>query len=396
MKKNKSKNKNLPQCIFQRKPGSGVYWVRLRLGKDKRKTVKAGTLSDAKDLLVKLQRNKLLQKNLPEKLHKNKFTFGELVKDALNHSSDENGDGQTYSLGKKYKLIGKDFNDCIASDITKQDITEWLLEKSKERKWSPAARNRYKNAFSLVFSVAMDNEKLTSNPVSLVKSKPENNERIRFLSKDEEQRLIAVIKEKYPHYLPAFIISINTGMRRSEQFGLKWNQVSLTRKDIFLPKTKNGKGRHISMNPLVLAAFRELERRQPEYKDDEYVFLSNSNNRRPMPKTTTSDWFFPMLRDAGIKPGSKVGPEGYYWHCNRHTFASNLVMAKWDLSVVMRLMGHKTIQMTLRYAHLNPQHTQDAVDGLVTPEIAAKLSNGELFGPATGAPENTVPAESVA
>jgi len=63
------------------------------------------------------------------------------------------------------------------------------------------------------------------------------------------------------------------------------------------------------------------------------------------------------------------------WHCNRHTFASRLVMAGVDLRTVAELMGHSSIQMTMRYAHLTPQHNRAAVDRLVPvsmPHRAAK------------------------
>lgn len=69
-------------------------------------------------------------------------------------------------------------------------------------------------------------------------------------------------------------------------------------------------------------------------------------------------WFNEALTDAKIKD--------YSWHCNRHTFASRLVMAGVDLRTVAELMGHSSIQMTMRYAHLAPQHNRAAVDRLVS------------------------------
>jgi site-specific recombinase XerD len=68
-------------------------------------------------------------------------------------------------------------------------------------------------------------------------------------------------------------------------------------------------------------------------------------------------WFNPAAREAGIKD--------FTWYCLRHTFASRLLMAGVDLRTVAELMGHKTIQMTMRYAHLAPAHTLAAVETLV-------------------------------
>jgi site-specific recombinase XerD len=68
-------------------------------------------------------------------------------------------------------------------------------------------------------------------------------------------------------------------------------------------------------------------------------------------------WFVPALEEAKI--------EEFNWHDLRHTFASRLVMAGVDLRTVQQLMGHKTIQMTVRYSHLAPEHQLDAVERLV-------------------------------
>jgi site-specific recombinase XerD len=73
-------------------------------------------------------------------------------------------------------------------------------------------------------------------------------------------------------------------------------------------------------------------------------------------------WFVSALKDAKISD--------YTWHCNRHTFASRLVMAGVDLRTVGELLGHKSLSMTMRYAHLAPAHNAAAVDRLVSnPEM---------------------------
>ncbi len=71
------------------------------------------------------------------------------------------------------------------------------------------------------------------------------------------------------------------------------------------------------------------------------------------------DWFEPAIRLAKI--------EDFTWHCNRHKFASQVVMAGGDIRTVAQWMGHRTIQMMVRYAHLAPEHNQGAVEKLVTP-----------------------------
>ena len=84
-----------------------------------------------------------------------------------------------------------------------------------------------------------------------------------------------------------------------------------------------------------------------------YVFKNTDGNQL----RNARDWFEPAVVLAKL--------DDYTWHCNRHTFASRLVMADVNIRTVADLLGHTTIQMTMRYSHLAPAHNQDAVDRLV-------------------------------
>lgn len=84
---------------------------------------------------------------------------------------------------------------------------------------------------------------------------------------------------------------------------------------------------------------------------------SGHGYRAGHPLKTPREWFEVACRKAGILD--------FTWHCLRRTFASRLVMAGVPLRTVQELMGHKTIQMTIRYSHLSPGHMQEAVDKLV-------------------------------
>jgi len=207
--------------VLERVPGSGFWWIRYTDASGRRHLEKAGRRGDAVDLLAKRKHEVLLKKKLPEKLRGKALTFGQLAKDALAHSKEENGERSTHELSLKLAIISPEFDNRAADGITKQDITNWLAEQTEERDWSPATRNRYQAAFSLVFRVAVDNEKLTVNPAARIKRKAEHNDRIRFLSDREETKLVTVIREYWPRYLPAFLISMHTGIRASEQWGLE-------------------------------------------------------------------------------------------------------------------------------------------------------------------------------
>lgn len=337
--------------LVERIPGSGIWWIRWSDNAGNRHLEKVGRRSDAIALLGKRRHEKLLRKKIPEYLNGKTVTFGDLTQDALTHSRETNGKRSTAELDLKLRIIGEHFDGLPANEITKSDIQQWFLEQSEERAWSPATRNRYHAAFSLVFRVAVENGKLTGNPAARLKRKAEHNDRIRFLSADEESRLMAALRDGWPRYLPAFLISIHTGMRAGEQFGLRWSDVSLERKLITLHRTKAGKTRHIPLNSIALAALRELQPLQAAQKE---IFLNTEGN----PLRGARDWFEPAVQRARIAD--------YTWHCNRHTFASRLVMAGVDIRTVAQLLGHSTIQMTMRYAHLAPERSQAAVERLVS------------------------------
>lgn len=354
-----TKTEHIPG-LMERVRDSGVWWIRWTDHKGNRHLEKAGRRGDAIDLLAKRKHETLLKKKLPEKLRGPALMFSELSKDAEAHSREQNGERSTKELALKLAIIGADFDSRPVEGITKQDIQNWLLEQTEAREWSPATRNRYQAAFSLVFRVGVDNEKITLNPAARIKRKAEHNDRIRFLSPAEERKITEVIRENWSHYLPAFVVSIHTGMRASEQWGLEWSAVSLTRKTITLHKTKPGKTRHVRLNAVALGALKGLQngRRNPEGP----VFLNTEGD----PLRSSRDWFEPAIEKAKLK--------NYTWHCNRHTFASRLVMAGVDIRTVAQLMGHSTIQMTMRYAHLAPEHTQAAVDRLVPSETVVTKS----------------------
>lgn len=337
--------------MLERIPGSGIWWIRWTDAEGKRHLEKAGRRSDAADLLAKRKHEVLLKRKLPEKLRGGTVSFAQLSNDALAHSREANGERSTRELALKLQIIGRDFNSRPADAITKQDIQNWLMSQTEEREWSPATRNRYQAAFSLVFSVAIGNNKLQSNPASRIKRKSENNGRIRFLSEAEEKRLIAVLLKRCPRNIPAFLISIHTGMRAGEQFSLRWPQVSLERQVVSLYRTKGGKARHVPLNSVALEAFQQI---WDENDGADPIF----RNRAGEPLRGARDWFEPAVAEAKL--------DNYTWHCNRHTFASRLVMAGVDIRTVAALLGHSTIQMTMRYAHLAPEREKQAVDRLVS------------------------------
>jgi integrase len=137
---------------------------------------------------------------------------------------------------------------------------------------------------------------------------------------------------------------------------LFWENIDFGNGIITIPQSKSGEVRYVSMNDRVVEILREM----PNRFRSAYVFTS-TNGQTPMnSRNFIQRIFLPHVRQAEIP--------NFRWHDLRHTFASRLVMEGTDLRTVQELMGHKTIAMTMKYAHLSQGHKRDAVQRLVKPK----------------------------
>jgi integrase len=137
-------------------------------------------------------------------------------------------------------------------------------------------------------------------------------------------------------------------MRRSEQYRrISWRDVDFERHDLFIPRSKKVRSRHIELNDTALSAFRELYRRTG---GRDPIFANQRNGERVL---GPRHWFDDAIKKSGIKD--------FTWHDLRHTFGSRLAMPGVPLRHIADLMGHATIQMTMKYAHLAPSYKLDAV-----------------------------------
>jgi integrase len=209
----------------------------------------------------------------------------------------------------------------------------------------PATVNRLLATLKHMFTKAIDWEMVEEEVlkrIRKVKQLREDNRRLRFLSREEILRLV---KYCSPHLQPIILTALNTGMRKGEILNLRWDQVDFKHGFISLDNTKNAERREIPINQIV----RETLQRIPRRLDSPYVFTDGKGKAYKDVKSS----FATALKKAGIKD--------FRFHDLRHTFASHLVMEGVDLTTVKELLGHKTLNMTLRYAHLAPGHKTRAV-----------------------------------
>lgn len=186
--------------------------------------------------------------------------------------------------------------------------------------------------------------------------------RIRWLTREEAQQLIATAgKEEKAQHLPDFIrLALNTGCRANEILGLEWSRVDLQQRLIFLEAkhTKAGKRRSVPLNSDAYNALLSRARFRAEHcPNASWVFCHEDGQRIGSVKKS----FATACRGAGI--------EDFRIHDLRHTCAAWLVSAGVPLLEVKDLLGHSTVIMTEKYAHLAPDNVRRAV------QIAGTLSH---------------------
>jgi len=205
--------------------------------------------------------------------------------------------------------------------------------------------------------------KLSFNPVKQVKKRKENNERVRFLEPDEEATLRAKIRELCPGHEAEFDLALNTGMRRGEQYRLRWQDVDLKRNIVTITRSKHGHARRIQINSVARNALLKLRARGDAVG---YVCPGYDGPR----KRDWRHWFEDAVQKAQLS--------NLRWHDLRHTFASRLVMAGVPLRAVQVLMRHKCIETTLRYSHLGETELHKAVERLTASTTDPTTSTGRI------------------
>lgn len=233
---------------------------------------------------------------------------------------------------------------------------------------SPATVNRHVATLKHMFTKAVEWELVspaTREKVRRVRLLEESNRRLRFLSREEAA---ALVEASTPHLRPIVLCALHTGLRRGEIFGLEWERhVDLKHGFLLLDVTKNGERREVPINATLSGVLQGQVRRI----DSPFVFHDGRGRRL----TDVKRSFRSACRRAGLKD--------FRFHDLRHTFASWLVMGGVDLTTVSRLLGHKSLTMTLRYAHLAQSHKAAAVAVLDGHDSVTWKRGTGFAGPAT-------------
>jgi integrase len=287
--------------------------------------------------------------------------------------------------------------DLKLSQFTTARIDRWRMTRKyrnasadapasmRSRELSHATINNNIAALQAALRRATEWGVIETMPLGKIKRRAvDENSIVRYLSSDEEARLRAALVVRddkrraeresanawrqergyedlpaygtYTDYLtPLVLLALNTGLRRGELLRLRWRDVDLERRVLTVrgEDAKTGQTRHVPLNSEAAAVATTW--RPTAFDPDAFVFRS-CDASKPLAHIRRT-W-------TGVLAIAVVNM--FRFHDLRHTFASNLVMAGIDLNTVRELLGHKSVAMTLRYAHLAPEHKAAAVEMLVT------------------------------
>lgn len=212
------------------------------------------------------------------------------------------------------------------------------------RRISPATVNRYLAVLSHALGVAVKEWGwLDDNPMRKVRKRPEPKGRVRFLDDDERGRLLEACKAGPSWLEPVVTLALATGMRQGEILGLRWPDVDLDRKRLVLHDTKNGERRAVHLGGASLDVLKRWSKVRRLDTDRVFPETAGFHHR-----------WWEALERAGL--------DDFRFHDLRHTAASYLAMNGATLSELAAVLGHKTLAMVKRYAHLSESHVAGVVD----------------------------------
>lgn len=308
-----------------------------------RKQIKAGrtkTLADAmlRKRLDETQKEVILGHKQMTKIKLSDFALGvycEYMKTNLR---------SWYREQRRVRGIIKHFDNKFLNEITSQDIERFKQQRLSYSK--PATANRDVVRLKNLFKMAIQWGYAVNNPARDVRLMPENNARLRYLTRAEYDRLLIFAPEELK---PLITIAIYTGMRKGELTNIKWTDIDFEKGLITVPNTKNNQPRYIPMNSIV----RDTINNVTKNLNSPYLFVSKYGTQYH----GFDDTFRNVLKRAGIS--------GVCWHTLRHSFASWLAEEGATPQELQNLLGHKTLNMVLRYAHLSPNCLKERVQKLV-------------------------------
>ena len=352
------------------KNGDIAYYINYRdeQGKPVKKKVGVNTkqskftIKDAYDRLIETKHKLATGETLTkESQRKNAQTLNDLfdqyIEWAKSNKKSWRDDQSYYNRHVRPALGSKRVKTLKALDFEK--IKTQKLEEGK----APQTVTHILQVCRHCINFAIKHELVTNfiNPLSggRVKMPSVDNARLAFLSKGQAKQLLEILNESHnrnAYHLTVFCLF--TGARFSEVATLTWRDINTNTGMIFFSKTKNGNERHISITEPIRTSLAELA--QFKQSDNDLIIKAKAGAYKRMPKE------FERAVEAVIE-GNNMLPAQHKItaHSLRHTHASWLAMAGLDILHIKEQLGHKTLEMTMRYSHLIPNKRHEATQKII-------------------------------
>ncbi|PNV82252.1 MAG: integrase [Sulfurimonas sp.] len=241
-----------------------------------------------------------------------------------------------------------EFKNTPMDSIKKKDIMQLHSDMTIKKKLAPATANKVLIFLSNAYNIAKDLEieGIEENLASKVKQYELNNQRQRFLTKEEATKLLEAINSTEQNIHLKYIVPmlILTGARRGEVLKAKHDDFNLEQNTWTIPITKNGKKRILPLTPQLLELYKSIPK-----SNSEYLFASSVTGKP-----------YVSIYNSWNSARVKAGLADVRMHDLRHSFASALVNNGRSLYEVQTLLGHSTSTMTQRYAHLSNESLMSA------------------------------------
>lgn len=331
----------------------------------------AGRKSDAIALYQKRKTEVREGRKFPERLRRREVLFDEVGADFLAYAR-ANKRSASHDAQRMRRLVAR-WAGRPADAVTSADVD--VLKTDLAATLAPATANRHLALGKAAYNLALRSGKVRSNPFRAVRLLAETNERVRYLTDDEEARLLAALPEFIRRLV---IVAHETGLRKGALLELRWEDVDLGVGSVTVRRDKGGRILRLPLNSRALEALREVRRWQVQRAREH--FRGSREILSPFVFCTPSGGYLHNLERDHWRPAVEGGglPD-FRFHDLRHSFASRLAMAGVDSLAIEQLGGWRTPRMVRRYAHLAPGHLREAVERLVTSRHAGTAS-GSLSG----------------
>ncbi|MGH9682297.1 MAG: tyrosine-type recombinase/integrase [Candidatus Acidiferrales bacterium] len=369
------------RCMFQDRKGR--WWLDYYTPEGERRRKLCGSHDDAKSALAEID----LAKKRETYVDPNAApTFKDYSEKYLETVSVHK---ESYEReGRLMKNLTEYFGASRLSKVKRARVIEY--RKARLASVKPSTVNREIALLRHMFNVAIDAGLVGLNPARGgpgLKAFKEQR-RMRYLEMSEIETLLTAIQvriaknsdaklkanaKKFWQYLhTAVLTALHTGMRKGEILGLRWEQINWEKRHILLTDTKNGEPRRVPVDRILL---HELSEHRLRIENSELVFPSYDRDGKVVPMADVKGAFGRVLTDASIT--------NFRFHDLRHTFASHYMMSGGNLYTLAKILGHKDIKMTQRYADLSPDFIDRERERMDT-----------IWTPATQSTADTIPTKA--